>query len=276
MLLAYALAIMAIQALPQEKRWSSIRPLESTREDVIKLLGHSANACGCVYDFDDEIVSFVYSSGPCEKGMRGWNVSASTVISIIVTPKVKRTLSELRIDNAKYRKVADPLVIGNVYYSNEEEGITISTYDNLVTRFEYGPRIKDGHLRCPGPRPVAPAEEGPVTYPLGKLDMYGDIPFEDEKARLDILASQLQMKPDTRGYIIVYAGQRARVSEAQSRAERAKAYLISQRGIDPNRVFAVDGGYRRELTVEIWFGSRGAPAPTPSPTLRRSDVEIMR
>ena len=271
MLLAYILAIMTIPTPPQEKRWSGIRPLESTREDVIRLLGHSANG---IYNFEDEIITFVYSSGPCEKGMRGWNVPASTVISIMVAPRVKWTLSELQIDVTKYQKVDHPS--GYVYYSNKEEGLTISTYDNRVTYFEYGPSVKDEHLRCPGPGPVARPEEGPVTYPLGQLDMYGDVPFELEQARLDILASQLQIKPDTRGYIIVYAGQRARVSEAQSRAGRAKAYLIRQRGIDPDRVFAVDGGYRKELTVEIWFGSRGAPAPIPSPTLRRRDVKIIK
>ena len=272
-LLVSIMTLLTVQALPQEKRWSSIRPLESTREDVIKLLGRSANG---IYYLEGEIVTFVYSSGPCEAGIQGWNVSAGTVISIIVTPKMKRTLSELQIDVTKYRELKDPLVIGNVYYSNEQEGLTISTYENRVTRFEYGPRITDEHLRCSGSGPVAPAEKGPVTNPLGQLDIYGDISFEDEKARLDIVASLLQTKPDTRGYIIVYAGQRARVSEAQSRAERAKAYLITQAGIDPKRVFAVDGGYRKELTVEIWFGSRGAPAPTPSPTLRRSQVEIIK
>ena len=271
-LFAYMLALMA---LPQQKRWSSIVPLESTRDDVIKLLGHSTNACDCIYHFEQEIVSFVYSSGPCERSMPGWDVSANTVISIVVTPREKRTLSELRIDDTKFRKVEDPFVNGNVHYSNKEQGITISTYNNRVTRFEYGPKTKDEHLRCPGLEPVVPAEEGPVIYPLGKLDVYGDIPFKEEKTRLDVLASQLQAKPDTRGYIIVYAGRRARVSEAQSRAERAKAYLVES-GIDPLRLYAIDGGYRRELTVEIWFGSRGAPAPTPAPTLRRSDVRIIR
>lgn len=266
--------VTAIHNVPQEMRWKGIRPLNSTREDVIRLLGHSANSCECVYHFGDEIVSIVYSSGPCEKGMAGWNVSPNTVVSVIVTPRVRLAFNDLNIDETKYRQVKDPLVLGNVYYTNEEEGITISTYKGDVTRFEYGPKSAEGHLRCPALEPVAPVEDGPTTYPLGKLDMYGDISFKDEMSRLDILGSELQSKPETRAFIIVYAGRRARIAEAQRRAERAKAYLISQYGIDTRRIFAVDGGYRNDLTVEIWFGSRGVPAPTAFPTVRPSEVQI--
>lgn len=44
--------------------------------------------------------------------------------------------------------------------------------------------------------------------PSRKFDEYGDINFEDEKARLDNFAVQLQNEPSARGYIIAYSGRR--------------------------------------------------------------------
>lgn len=271
------LAILALSGFSHGKEWRSIKPLQSTREDVVRLMGHSADSCECLYDLGDEIVSIVYSSGPCEKGLAGgWNVPRNTVVSIIVTQRVPSFLADLKINESKYKKIADPHVLGNFYYTNEEEGVTISTYNGRVKYIEYTPTAKDAYLRCPGYAPIVSTEDSPATYPLGQLDVYGNIPFEKERTRLDILASEIQEKPDTRGYIIVYAGRRARPCEAQARAEQAKNYLINKYGINAARIVAVDGGYREEFTVEIWFGSSGSPAPIAFPTVRPSEVQIIK
>ncbi len=108
-----------------------------------------------------------------------------------------------------------------------------------------------------------------------KFDEYGNIAFNDEKARLDNFAIQLQNEPGSQGYIIAYAGRRARAGEAQARADRAKDYLVNTRGIDPGRIVTVDGGYREDLTVELWIVPSGAIAPTAAPTLQPSDVTII-
>jgi hypothetical protein len=123
------------------------------------------------------------------------------------------------------------------------------------------------------------AEESHGSAPVTStqiFDSYGDIPFEDEKAHLDNFAIQLQSEPGYIGYIIVYAGRRACVGEAQRRAIRAKRYLIERRGVDENLIIWRDGGYREELTVELFIVARGAPAPTPSPHLSPRDVRIIR
>lgn len=278
-ILACLLTILASSSVSHGKEWRGLKPLQSTREDVVRLLGHSTDSCDCLYNLGAEIVSIVYSSGPCEKGMPGgWNVPRDTVISIGVSiiPGAEPLLTDLKINESKYQKVEDPHVRDNLNYTDEVEGITISTYLGRVKRIAYTPTAKDAHLRCPDLVPVAPMEDGPATYPLGHLDIYGDISFEEEKARLDVFAAEMENKPDTRLYIIVYAGRRARLGEARARAERAKTYLVSKRGIRAQQIFATDGGYREELTVEIWFGSRGAPAPTPSPSVRPGEVEIIK
>jgi hypothetical protein len=109
-----------------------------------------------------------------------------------------------------------------------------------------------------------------------KFDEYGNIAFNDEKARLDNFAIELQNDPGAQGYIIAYSGRRARANEAQARADRAKDYLVNTRGIDAGRIVTVDGGAREELTVELWIVPSGAAPPTASPTVDASEVQIIR
>ena len=109
-----------------------------------------------------------------------------------------------------------------------------------------------------------------------KFDEYGNIRFNDEKARLDNYAIQLQNDPNARGAIIAYGGRRGRRGEAQARANRARDYLVNTRGIDAGRIDTIDGGYRDELTVELWVVPAGATAPTASPTVQESEVQFTR
>src|SRR4029077_3471509 len=55
--------------------------------------------------------------------------------------------------------------------------------------------------------------------PARKFDEYGNIKFNDEKARLDNYSIQLQNEPGSQGYIIAYGSCEG---EAQARADRAK------------------------------------------------------
>jgi hypothetical protein len=95
-------------------------------------------------------------------------------------------------------------------------------------------------------------------------------------ARLDNFAIQLQIVPDWKGYIMVYAGRRARSNEARVRGERARNYLIKKRGIDPNRVVAIDGGYREEFGVELYLVHKDYHAPVPWPFVSSKEVEIIK
>jgi len=94
-----------------------------------------------------------------------------------------------------------------------------------------------------------------------KFDEYGNIKFNDEKARLDNYAIQLQNQPGAQGYIIAYG---SCAGEAEARAQRAKDYLVNTRGIDAGRLVTVDGGCRSDLAVELWIVPTGATAPAAS------------
>jgi Bacterial Ig domain len=94
--------------------------------------------------------------------------------------------------------------------------------------------------------------------PARKFDEYGNIRFNDEKARLDNYAIQLQNEPGSTGTIIVYG---SCTGEGQQRGDRAKDYLVNTRGIEAGRITVVDGGCRADLTVQLWIVPQGAPAP---------------
>ena len=92
-----------------------------------------------------------------------------------------------------------------------------------------------------------------VPMPDHALDRYGNICWEDEKSRLDNFAIHTQNNPDRLGYIVVYAGRRSCAGEVQTRAERARKWVVEKRGVEANRVVWRDGGYREEVTTELWL-----------------------
>jgi len=97
--------------------------------------------------------------------------------------------------------------------------------------------------------------------PATKFDEYGNIRFNDEKARLDNYAIQLQNAPGAQGYIVAYG---SCAGEAQARADRAKDYLVNTRQIDAGRLVTVDGGCRSDLSVELWVVPTCATPPAAS------------
>jgi len=97
-----------------------------------------------------------------------------------------------------------------------------------------------------------------------KVDEYGDIKFNDEKARLDNFASRLQTDAGSQGYIIGYG---ACEGQGLARANRAKDYLVNTRGIDAGRITVIDGGCKESLMVELHVCQPGAPAPAAAATV---------
>jgi hypothetical protein len=128
----------------------------------------------------------------------------------------------------------------------------------------------------PSPTPT-PTPDIPPTPPAPtQFDTYGRIARNDEKARLDNFAIQLQNDPGAQGYIIAYGGRRGPAGEAQTRADFARNYLVNSRGIDSGRLMTVDGGFKEEATTELWLVPSGATAPTASPNVDASEVQTTR
>jgi hypothetical protein len=129
--------------------------------------------------------------------------------------------------------------------------------------------------------PAACARKSSCTTAVLKIigcgfDEYGNIRFEDEKARLDIFAVELQNDPTASGYILCYGGRVGREGEARVRCDRAKKYISEVRGIAADHIVTVDGGFREDLTVRLVVVPKGATAPEPSPTVDPSEVTILK
>lgn len=113
----------------------------------------------------------------------------------------------------------------------------------------------------------------PHENPAREFDVCCTCSYDDQKARLDNLAIELQNDPSTTSYIIAYAGRTSRTGAADKLLNRAKDYLVTKRVVDQTRIVTVNGGYREEDCVELWVVPRGAQAPQPTPTVQPGDAK---
>lgn len=265
-------AVLSVVSQGYGKDWRGITPLHSTCEDVKRQL-NVASCESSIFNLEDEIANIDFSGKPCADG---WNVPSGTVISITVYPKRKPQLTDLSINIAEYEKVVPQHQPDLSIYLNAEIGLGIAvTHDGRVDHFTYGPSAKDEYLRYPGSLSDQQSTGG-GPHGVVKFDEYGDTTLGEGRKRLDNFARHLQAEPDMQGYIIAYAGRRARTGEAQARAGQAKAYLVNVRGIEGARIVTVDGGYREAVTVELFIGAKGTSVPSPSPTVCPSEVQVIR
>lgn len=289
LVLIMLLVIGSAYAVPA-KEWRGLVPLRSKREDVEKLLGQpplppkgsgvTLNKGRSIYSLDEAEVHIVFA----EEGFNSpreclMTVAPGTVLMIQVTPKTRLLISDLKIDEKRFRKF-DPSQSpgsGHEAYLNEEEGFIVRAFRGEIDQLIYVASALD-NPQCP--TYYENLERFVDAFVCGlslsrKFDEYGDISFSDEKARLDNFAIELQNQVDGRGYIILYAGRKAFFAEAQTRGNRAKEYLVNVRGLTADRVVTIDGGYRDSFSVELFIGAQDADAPTPSPTIEASQVEII-
>ena len=106
-----------------------------------------------------------------------------------------------------------------------------------------------------------------------QFDQFPSVAFDDDKARFDNLAIELQNSPDTTAYIIIYAGQRSRTGQADLLGKRSMDYLTVTRGVGANRLVFINGGYREQDYFEIWLCPPGTHPPAPTPTVQPGDVQ---
>jgi hypothetical protein len=272
------LLVLLVSSNVAAKDWRGIRPMHSTREDVIAVLGPapSKGAEGqSVYSLDEGGAQIVFADDDSLK-KKNCAVAAGTVLLIRITPK-ESLLTSLNLDQEKFRKFygSYPAEAGYEGFIDDKEGLVIRAFEGKVEEMVYF-AATEGRVRCPAyfEKPENLVRRVLCWLPL-KFDEYGDISFSDEKARLDNFAIQVMNSAEMGGYIIAYAGRKARVAEAQMRANRARDYLIKVRKLDPKRIKTIDGGHQEELTVSLYvWPTVGDPPPIYS-TVKPSDVEII-
>ncbi len=118
---------------------------------------------------------------------------------------------------------------------------------------------------------VAPVEKKVLV--AREFDECLNCTFDDQKARLDNLAVELQNDPSVYAHIIAYGGRTSPIQQVEKLMTRARDYLINERGIDGSRIVMVNGGFREGDSVELWIVPTGAAAPRATPTVQAGDVK---
>lgn len=114
------------------------------------------------------------------------------------------------------------------------------------------------------------------------FDQYSlEMEFEDEKARLDNFAISLQEYVSVKGFVLVYAGERAGPDAVKLRAKLAWSYLTTKREIDESRLILVYGGYPPygadpSGSAELWIVPYGADLPFTGQTIKPDEVRATR
>lgn len=281
--LMYRLSLIAIVLLCSAasgaaKDWRGILPLHSTRADVERLLGPPPDPTSPPrYSLDEGEVHIVFAdkSGPASRCPLA--VAEGTVLLIQVTPKGGMLIKDLDLQRG-FRKFNPSSLKESEYegFVNEEDGLVIRAHKGVVDLMVYVASAAD-RPRCPDYYGKDLGSFVSVFFCgyVGKFDGYGDQPFEDEKARLDNFAINILNIPDATGHVIVYAGRKALVAEAQLRGNRIRDYLLYVRQLDSKRLTVVDGGHRESAGVELYIVPAGVPGPEPSPDVQAKDVEII-
>ena len=262
-----AFVLLTFAEVCSGQEWRGLKPLRSTCDDVKRALG--VDHCEyprSTYRLEDEIVSVSFATCPCAKVCygenRGWNVAPDVVTAIHRELRKGLPVADFHVDTDTWTKTTTDF-IGQVIYSNEGLGLTLSSVDGSVLSITYdAPFDKNKQLLCPECSvPEARNAEKDVSRSAW-FSAYGDMTHDNEKTRLDKFASELKKRArNTRGYIVVYAGCRAQKGEAKARAEQAKEYVVKAHGIDSRRITTIDGGQRREMLIELHVRSLGQPRP---------------
>lgn len=159
-------------------------------------------------------------------------------------------------DPDNYESYSWSLSSGEILSGNGTSSITVF---NLSAGSSCTATVQIVHQGCRSSSSASVTVSGsPLAHPV---EHFGNIRFNDEKARLDNLAILVQNDPRSTLYLIAYGTCK---NEGLRRANRARDYLVNSRGIDAARVTVVDGGCRSEFLMELWLVPEGATPPEPN------------
>ena len=100
------------------------------------------------------------------------------------------------------------------------------------------------------------------------IDEFGRMGDCETRGRLDNFLVRIQENPDAAGYIIIYQGKNALPAEYEvSSYEKIIRSHLAFRNFDASRVTFLNGGFREELSIELWLIPSGANEPTPTNTV---------
>jgi acetyl esterase/lipase len=156
-----------------------------------------------------------------------------------------------------------------------DEGHSVRKLSNRIILYRRVARFLErtlgrGVTACAAAPEPAPATRAAAGSP-SKIDEFGDARCGDELAHLDNLVAALKSAPGATGYLVLYGPRRR--DQVAARALRMKSYFVKERGFDPARVVAVDGGDAAAMRAELWLAPQGTGAPVSDAVLRGGRIE---
>src|SRR5262249_38656187 len=138
----------------------------------------------------------------------------------------------------------------DIYYINDQYGESIRTYLGDVMSLSFYPGKIDAQFGCSASQASNKDCDG-VTPPA--IASFGGLSEHKERLQLDSFGVALLADRTRTGYIVTYAGKTATVDEAQKRAERARNYLTTVRGLPGVQIKISDGGFREAPMMELYI-----------------------
>jgi hypothetical protein len=260
------MGILSIAITCEAQGWRGIVPLHSTKADVNRVLGTSADAneVRSVYQLEHEEVYIVFSGKQfCDPEVT--KIPAGTVLLVQITPRGKLTLGDIELDRKNLREFRPSSEDSNWQgFIDDEHGIMIRSFKGNIDKIFYIATAKDRMICANYYSKPEEFARIVIHFNSGRFDQYSELSFADEKARLDNFAIYLlEEKPTWKAYVIGYPAGNA-VGIARQRVDRAKQYLID-RGVSKERIETLIGGCRNQNTIELHALPPEAASPIPNP-----------
>ena len=272
-----SLLVLGCVAPATAQGWRGLEPMKSTCKDVERELGGAA--CGkeqAAYNLPGESVWFNFSVDGCGGGLLSerYEVPTGTIISIAVSQRGDKivTLSDLKVDLAKFEKTDISDMIGVYKYVSREIGMYIeATEDGVVGGHHYFPPASYDNLRCqPTPDPAASEERKRLAAPA-RVGSFDPASLDQEARILDEAIRKLSERSgqkdggkglDGMVWVTSFAGKGESLQGARLTAVRVRDRLVSHYKIAPVQVVTTEGGYRPRAEVVIHIQTLMPPEAT--------------
>jgi hypothetical protein len=267
------IVVFAVPIMSRGSTWRGLSPLHSDCSDVKRTLRISTCTDALKYETADETVILRFVIKPCTDG---WNVPPWTLLSIVVEPKTRISTSMLPYDLATFRKMKSGDFRGADDYRNDELGLALTVLVGGVVQFiDYIPTTADESLRLTGAKSKGGIYKDERPYP-SKFDAFGPIPPAEERKRLWRFAEELKSWTQSEAFVVIYSGRNSSPRTVAHQKIFIKEYLTSVSMISTSAISFIDGGFREELTVELWSGRQGSRPPDLAPTVCKEEIDKNR
>lgn len=258
------------QSLP-----ANIRPLESSRKDVVKTLGDGKERLTqSMYDLKEERIRFTYYFSGCDLNLeKEMKLIRDAVLEIKVSLKTRKKVSDLIEARSEFDRFS--YSDSNVFYVNWREGILV--IGKIEGGIEYAQEIRYLPLKIKFPECVLTNlgddsglaiinryEMKDVTdykMPFAPFEVGGFFEEDSQAAQeweMKRLADSLRYRENALGYVVLYHGEKDTSSKIFRRRENIRKSLKSQ-GITCDKLF-------------YWSGSSGGLGGTQFYVVHKSYV----